>query len=347
MLYEQKSDDEEEAVSLPPLTKSERLTVQSITPNQHFTQPPPRYTEASLIKTLEENGIGRPSTYAPTITTILAREYVERDGRALRPTALGEVTTGLMKEQFPSIVDVAFTAGMEKQLDAIEAGSDRWQDILRAFYTDFDSTLTQAEKNMEGKRLKVPYEVNDVICELCGRNMVIKSGRFGKFLACPGFPECRNTKKITQPTPGICPLCGGKVLAKKSKNNRGYFGCENNPSCEFMTWDKPLADLCPECGNTLYKKGGKARHSVTNRAAATLPTPMRCHRTPRPSHSDPDAPTLPLRPKLAAKKPAAKKPRPKACDQKACRQETCGQETRSQSLRPKACGQKPVAKACG
>ncbi len=311
VLYEQKSDDEEEAVSLPPLTKSERLTVQSITPNQHFTQPPPRYTEASLIKTLEENGIGRPSTYAPTITTILAREYVERDGRALRPTALGEVTTGLMKEQFPSIVDVAFTAGMEKQLDAIEAGSDRWQDILRAFYTDFDSILTQAEKNMEGKRLKVPDEVTDVICELCGRNMVIKSGRFGKFLACPGFPECRNTKKITQPTPGICPLCGGKVLAKKSKNNRGYFGCENNPSCEFMTWDKPLADLCPECGNTLYKKGGKAGGIVCHKPGCgyTADADALSQDSKAVPPSDPDAPdAAPATKKPAAKKPAAKKP---------------------------------------
>ena len=221
------------------------------------SQPPARYTEASLIKTLEENGIGRPSTYAPTITTILGRNYVEREGKALKPTALGEVTTKLMEEQFSNIVDVTFTANMEKGLDEVEEGHASYVDTLRDFYGPFIETLEQAEKNMDGTRIKVPDEETDVVCELCGRKMVIKTGRFGKFLACPGFPECRNTKKIVKETGGICPVCGGKVLAKKSKNGKGYYGCEHNPQCQFMTWDKPLEEKCPKCGAALFQKTGR------------------------------------------------------------------------------------------
>ena len=184
---------------------------------QHFTEPPPRYTEATLIKAMEENGIGRPSTYAPTITTILGRGYVERQQKMLVPTSLGEVTTQLLEEHFQNIVDVKFTAGMESSLDEIEEGKADWVKVLHAFYGEFEETLDKAEKAMEGTRLKVPDEETDIVCELCGRKMVIKTGRYGKFLACPGFPECKNTKAITVETGGLCPLCGGKMLEKKSK----------------------------------------------------------------------------------------------------------------------------------
>ncbi|MFR1110662.1 MAG: type I DNA topoisomerase, partial [Anaerotruncus colihominis] len=236
VLYEESKDtDDENTASLPPLEAGNVLTLKELTPNQHFTQPPARYTEASLIKTLEENGIGRPSTYAPTITTILARGYVERENKSLKPTALGEVTTKLMEEQFAKIVDVTFTANMEKTLDEVEEGNVDYPKMLSGFYDDFMTTLEQAEKNMDGTRVKVPDEETDIVCELCGRKMVIKTGRFGKFLACPGFPECRNTKKIVKETGGLCPVCGGKVLAKKSKNGKGYYGCEHNPQCQFMT----------------------------------------------------------------------------------------------------------------
>ncbi|MEM1483922.1 type I DNA topoisomerase [Oscillospiraceae bacterium PP1C4] len=258
VLYEDTKDDEgDDSAALPPLETGNILGLKELLPNQHFTQPPARFTEASLIKTLEENGIGRPSTYAPTITTILARGYVEREAKSLKPTALGEVTTKLMEEQFADIVDVTFTANMEKNLDEVEEGNIDYGKMLSDFYGNFIETLETAEKNMDGTRIKVPDEETDVVCELCGRNMVIKLGRFGKFLACPGFPECRNTKRIVKETGGLCPLCGGKVLAKKSKNGKGYFGCEHNPECAFMTWDKPLAEPCPKCGTTLFQKSGK------------------------------------------------------------------------------------------
>ena len=258
VLYEEGKDEEtEEGGALPPVEKGDELTLKELAPNQHFTQPPARFTEASLIKSLEENGIGRPSTYAPTITTILTRGYVERDAKVLKPTPLGEVTTQLMEEQFKDIVDVTFTANMEHDLDSVETGDTDWVKTLHKFYEGFSATLEAAEKNMDGTRLKVPDEETDVVCELCGRKMVIKSGRYGKFLACPGFPECKNTKKIVQETGGLCPKCGGKVLAKKSKTGKTYFGCENNPKCDFMTWDTPLSENCPDCGATLFKKGGK------------------------------------------------------------------------------------------
>ena len=258
VLYEEAKDEEDEgAAALPPLEAEQTLALKELAPNQHFTQPPARYTEASLIKTLEEKGIGRPSTYAPTITTILNRNYVEREGKALKPTALGEVTTKLMEEQFPKIVDLDFTADMEQELDGVEEGSEDYVKMLSQFYGPFMDTLAQAEKNMDGTRVKVPDEETDVVCELCGRKMVIKTGRFGKFLACPGFPECRNTKKIVKETGGLCPVCGGKMLAKKSKNGKGYYGCEHFPECKFMTWDKPLAEKCPKCGAALFQKTGR------------------------------------------------------------------------------------------
>lgn len=258
-LYEEGKDEEtQEEGSLPELNEKEVLILNDIKGSQHFTQPPPRYTEASLIKVLEENGIGRPSTYAPTITTILSRNYVEREGKQLKPTELGYITTKLMKEQFNHIVDVDFTANMEKNLDIIEEGKVQWQDVIREFYTDFEKDLEKAEANTEGQTYKVADVETDVICENCGRNMVIKMGRFGKFLACPGYPECKNTKKIVNETKGSCPKCGGKILEKKSKKGKKFFGCENYPECSFLTWDTPTDEICPKCGKTLLKKAGKA-----------------------------------------------------------------------------------------
>ncbi len=259
VLYEEGKDEESESSEmLPPLSEGDSLKLKSIAGNQHFTQPPPRYTEASLIKALEENGIGRPSTYAPTITTILQRNYIEREAKQLKPTPLGEVTTQLMREHFKNIVDVDFTAKMENDLDEVEVGKVDYVDMLRKFYGDFSHTLDEAEKAMEGSRMKVPHEETDMVCELCGKKMVIKIGRFGKFLACSGFPECKNTKRIVQETGGLCPLCGGKVLEKKSKTGKKYYGCEHNPKCSFMTWDEPLKEKCPQCGSSLFKKRGKA-----------------------------------------------------------------------------------------
>ena len=253
---EGKDFEEDEDTFLPPVTQGEILKLKELTGAQHFTQPPPRYTEATLIKTLEENGIGRPSTYAPTIATIISREYVERDKKNLLPTALGEVTTGLMKDLFKDIVDEKFTASMEKDLDEVEEGRRNYVEVLRDFYGPFEKTLEQAEQKMDGKRAKIPDVETDEVCEKCGKKMVIKVGRFGKFMACSGYPECKNTKPIVTETPGECPLCGGKILEKKSKKGYKYYGCEKAPTCQFMTWDVPLADRCPQCGKTLFKRRG-------------------------------------------------------------------------------------------
>lgn len=259
VLYvDSREGEEKEDGFLPKLEVKDKLSLNDLSGNQHFTQPPPRYTEASLIKMLEENGIGRPSTYAATITTILGRNYVERDAKQLKPTLLGEVTTKLMKEHFTHVVDCDFTAKMEKDLDAVADGDSKWIDVLHAFYEDFAKTLSAAEVDTEGKTYKIPDEETDAICDLCGRNMVVKSGRFGKFLACPGYPECKNTKKIVNETHGICPLCDGKILEKKSKKGKKFFGCEHNPTCSFLSWDEPTKEICPKCGKTMLKKLGKA-----------------------------------------------------------------------------------------
>lgn len=259
-LYTETQDnDEEQGTNLPRLEEGEQLNLKELKPGQHFTQPPPRYTEATLIRELEENGIGRPSTYAPTLSTILQRGYVEREGKALKPTIVGETVTRLMKEQFGKIVDVKFTAEMEKELDEVEAGKTEWVGMMHHFYDDFTDMLQSAEKNMEGTKMKIPDEETDIVCELCGRKMVVRHGKYGKFLACPGFPECKNTKTLQQETPGSCPRCGKKVLAKKSKTGRTYYGCEDNPKCGFMTWDIPLAEKCPQCGSSLFKTTGRVK----------------------------------------------------------------------------------------
>ncbi len=267
VLYEEsREDDEEKKNVLPQIVKGDILKLKSIEGNQHFTQPPARYTEATLIKAFEENGIARPSTYAPTITTIVQRSYIEREGKQLKPTSLGIVITELMNEHFSDIVDVGFTADMEQSLDDVEIGKKDWVATLSDFYQNFEKTLVCAEQAMDGKRVKIPDEETDIMCETCGKPMVIKIGKFGKFLACSGFPECTNTKKIVTETGGHCPYCGKKILLKKSKKGKKYFGCEDNPGCSFMTWDTPTKHTCPDCNSTLFHKGGKSGKLVCHKA---------------------------------------------------------------------------------
>ena len=269
-VYEESKDEEDEAPQspLPDLKEGEPLELKKADKQQHFTQPPARYSEATLIRALEEKGIGRPSTYAPTISTILNREYVVKEGRALRPTPLGEVVTGLMKDKFQDIVDPTFTAQMEEELDKVEEGSTDWKKVLSEFYDDFEAELHKAEQELDGERIKVPDEVSEEICPQCGRNLVIKSGRFGRFLACPGWPECDFTMPLVVEMPGKCPKCGGRLLKRTGKSKKTgkqytYYCCEHLNSkdesrrCDFMTWDVPVKDNCPVCGWTMFKKSGR------------------------------------------------------------------------------------------
>ncbi len=257
-LYEESKDEEEKAgKDLPALQEGMKLKVKDLKGNQHFTQPPPRYTEASLIKTLEENGIGRPSTYAATISTITGREYVVRDGKAFKPTELGEVITKLMKERFPDIVNVKFTAKVEDELDAVQRGEDQWVDTLHRFYEGFDKSVQKAKKEMDGVKIHLKEDETDEVCEKCGKPMVIKVGRYGKFMACSGYPECKNVKKIINDTGAKCPKCGGKIIQRKSKRGRVFYGCSEYPNCDFVSWDPPSKETCPVCGKTLLQKKGK------------------------------------------------------------------------------------------
>jgi DNA topoisomerase-1 len=258
-LYEEATDEKEKKeTSLPPLEQGQVLKLAALTAEQKFTQPPSRYTEATLIKAMEENGIGRPSTYAPIITTIIDHGYVEREQKKLKPTLLGRTVDGLMLEQFPDIVDVDFSNQMEKNLDRVESGEADWRQTVDDFYQGFAASLASAEKNMEGKKVKVPDEPSGEVCELCGKPMVIKQGKYGKFLACSGFPDCRNTKRLVKDTGGICPKCGrGRMLERRSSKGRIYYGCERYPDCDFMTWDIPVANKCEKCGATLFRKGMK------------------------------------------------------------------------------------------
>ncbi len=260
-VYEEGRDDEAETVEspLPDLQIGDTARISEIEKQQHFTQPPARYTEATLVKAMEEKGVGRPSTYAGIVSTIQDREYVNKQDKRLMPTALGEVVNGLMLERFNDIIDVEFTANMEQKLDEVEEGKRNWKAVLADFYEGFHQEMLDAETALEGVRLKVPEEQTNEICEVCGRNMVIKIGRFGKFLACPGFPECKNTKPIVEKMPGRCPKCGGTILKRKSKRGYAYYGCEQGAECGFMTWDVPTAEDCPTCGQTLFKKSGRGR----------------------------------------------------------------------------------------
>ncbi len=259
VLYEEgKDDDGEEGGTLPEMEKGDVLKLKELTPNQHFTQPPARYTEPTLIKALDENGIGRPSTYAPIISNILTRDYIEREKKSLKPTRLGTVVSDLITEYFNKIVDVKFTAGLEVQLDEIGAGKRGWVDTIREFYSDFDKLYKKAENSLEGKKVKVPEVETDVVCDKCGRKMVIKSGRFGKFLACPGYPECKNTKPLPEDeVKEPCPKCGGKLVKKTSKKGKKFYGCSNYPECDFASPGIPTGEKCPECGSYIIMGRGR------------------------------------------------------------------------------------------
>ena len=255
-VYTEADEEKEESnVLVNGLSMDSVLTKEALEEKQHFTQPPAHYTEATLVKTLEELGIGRPSTYAPTISTILARRYITKEGKNLYMTEIGEVVNNIMKQSFPSIVDVNFTANMEGLLEMVEEGKVAWKEVIRNFYPDLDEAVKIAEKELES--VKIEDEVTDVICEECGRNMVIKYGPHGKFLACPGFPECRNTKPYLEKIGVPCPLCGGEVVIRKTKKGRKYYGCENHPDCDFMSWQKPSEKKCPDCGGYMVEKGNK------------------------------------------------------------------------------------------
>ena len=254
-VYSQDEDKKSGVVLAKGLDKNTRLEVRELNPEQHFTQPPAHYTEASLVKTLEELGIGRPSTYAPTITTLISRHYVAKEKKNLYITELGEVVNGIMLQAFPSIMDVNFTASMEEELDQIEEGKIEWKKVVRDFYPDLKKAVDAAQQELE--QVKIEDEVTDVVCEQCGSNMVIKYGPHGRFLACPGFPECRNTKPYYEKLGVPCPLCGKEVVLKKTKKGRKYYGCEDNPDCEFMSWQKPSKEKCPQCNSYLLEKGNK------------------------------------------------------------------------------------------
>jgi DNA topoisomerase-1 len=261
-VYKDDEDEKDGNTLVKGVNENSKLKLEKLESSQHFTQPPAHFTEASLVKQLEELGIGRPSTYAPTITTIIARHYVAKENKNLYVTELGDAVNDIMKKAFPTIVDVNFTANMEALLDGVEAGKVQWKEIIRNFYPDLEEAVKSAEKELEN--VKIADEVSDVVCEFCGRNMVVKYGPHGKFLGCPGFPECRNTKPYFEKIGVPCPQCGKEVVLKKTKKGRRYFGCENNPECDFMSWQKPVAKKCPKCGGYMVEKGNKLACADTN-----------------------------------------------------------------------------------
>ena len=254
-LYDDGAEEEKEG-KIPDLASGDALKVKELQGNQHFTQPPARYTEATLIKAMEEEGIGRPSTYATIISTIIKREYVCRSAKLLRPTELGAAITKLLKERFPKIVSVKFTAQMESSLDDVGAGEADYIQILHTFYDDFEKTLSKAKEDLKDVKITLQEDVTDIPCEKCGRMMVIKTGRYGRFLACPGYPECKNAKPLVTETGAVCPKCGKKIVEKRSKRGFVFYGCEGWPDCDFSTWDKPTGEKCPQCGKSLFKKKG-------------------------------------------------------------------------------------------
>ena len=257
-LYEESKDDSsgDTSAPLPEIKTGDTLRLKSLLGNQHFTQPPARYTEASLTKALEENGVGRPSTYVTITSTIVVREYVKREGKQFVPTELGEAVIKLLKDKMPNIVNVKYTSKMEEDLDKIDSGEKDYKDMIRHYYDDFEKPLEKAKKEMQGVKIKLKEEETDEICEKCGRHMVVKVGRFGKFLACPGYPECKNTKPLILKTKAKCPRCGGDVIEKKTRKGASFYGCSNYPECNFMTWDVPSDEVCPRCGKSLFKRKG-------------------------------------------------------------------------------------------
>ena len=300
-VYEEARDEESDEIAnpLPSLSEGEQLKLEKMNADQQFTQPPARYTEATLIRAMEEKGIGRPSTYAPTISTITAHDYVIKEGKYLRPTPLGEVVTGLMKEHFADIVDLKFTNHMEEELDEIEGGKAQWRQVLADFYKEFDREYQAAETAMDGVRIKVPDVLSDEYCDVCGRQMVVKKGKFGYFLACPGFPECTFTKPIVVEMPGKCPKCGGKILKRTSKKGYVFYACERGTDCGFITWDVPTKDYCPACGKTMFKKSGRGplkSFCINEECVNFVPEEKRSYKKKTPEEKE-----------AAAKKSAAKK----------------------------------------
>ena len=305
VLYQEGRDaPEEKNDSLPPLAKGDAVKAEKLEPKQHFTQPPARYTEPTLIKALDENGIGRPSTYAPIISNILAKNYIERQQKSLVPTPLGTVVTDLLISHFEKIVDVKFTANMEHELDLVEKGDSEWEKIIDDFYRDFEQTLQSAETELEGQRIKVPEVESDVVCELCGRKMVIKSGRFGKFLACPGFPDCKNAKPLPEDeVKEPCPKCGGKLLKRRSKKGKTFYACSNYPDCDFAAPGIPTGEICEECGGFMLK-GIRGRTYCIN---SECPTRQAAKAKAKSGKSGASAEKKTVAKKTTAKKPAAKK----------------------------------------
>ena len=351
-VYEESTDENlasAEAV-LPQLKEGDAVTVEDILSEQHFTQPPSRYTEASLVRALEEKGIGRPSTYAPTISTIMNREYVVKEGKALRPTPLGEVVTGLMKDKFKDIVDYAFTAQMEGELDKVEEGELAWKTVIADFYGDFSEELQKAEQELDGERIKVPDEVSEELCPQCGKNLVIKSGRFGRFLACPGWPDCDFTMPLVVEMPGKCPGCGSRLFKRTGKSKETgkqytYYCCEKRKDCTwrgidskgqemigFMTWDVPVKDHCPTCGWTMFKKAGKGARKpfCINEECANFTPEEKRGGWRKPAAKEEDGAEEKTEKKSTAKKPAAKKT-------------TAKKETEKKSTAKKAAGEKKTA----
>ena len=353
-VYEEGRDEEKEEKEspLPALQEGEQLALRDFSRDQHFTQPPAHYTDATLIRAMEEQGIGRPSTYAPTVSTILDREYVVKEGKYLHITNLGRVVTALMKERFSDIADLKFTANMEQRLDSVEEGATPWKSVLRDFYGEFDHDLKQAEQELDGVRIKVPDEVSEEICPECGRNLVIKSGRFGRFLACPGYPECSFTMPLVVEMPGRCPKCGGRIMkrtgtSKKTGKQYTYYCCEHMNSrdesakCDFMTWDVPVKDDCPVCGHTMFKKAGrgfKKPFCINPECSNFLPEDQRGY-PKKPAaegkSEEPEAGTEEAKPaakkstakKAASEKTAAKKPAAKKTTAKAATKKTAAKKT--------------------
>ena len=351
-VYEEGRDEEKEEKEspLPALQEGEQLALRDFSRDQHFTQPPAHYTDATLIRAMEEQGIGRPSTYAPTVSTILDREYVVKEGKYLHITNLGRVVTALMKERFSDIADLKFTANMEQRLDSVEEGATPWKSVLRDFYGEFDHDLKQAEQELDGVRIKVPDEVSEEICPECGRNLVIKSGRFGRFLACPGYPECSFTMPLVVEMPGRCPKCGGRIMkrtgtSKKTGKQYTYYCCEHMNSrdesakCDFMTWDVPVKDDCPVCGHTMFKKAGrgfKKPFCINPECSNFLPEDQRGYpKKPAAESKSEEAEAGTEEAKPAAKKSAAKK---------AASEKTTAKKPAAKKTTAKAATKKPAAK---
>ncbi|MBR3556591.1 MAG: type I DNA topoisomerase [Oscillospiraceae bacterium] len=340
-VYDAQKDEEEKTKALPPLAEGDELTLRQLKEEQKFTQPPARYTEDTLIRALEEKGIGRPSTYAPTVSTILDREYVVKEGKQLKPTALGETVTKFMEDRFGNIVDVQFTANMEAQLDQVEEGEKPWKSVLSDFYVDFSKELSDAEESLKGVRIKVPDEVTDEICPNCGKNLVVKSSRFGRFLGCPGYPECTFTKPIVIEMPGRCPKCGGRILKRTSKKGYTYYACEFVSECGFMTWDVPVKDDCPECGKTMFKRSGRGYRKpfcINEACPNFLPEDKRGYKK-KTAENEAAAEDAKEEPAAGEKKPAAKRtPAKEKAAAKPAAKKTTAKKTASAAKKPARTG---------